>query len=72
MNFLWGTMLVKLPGGIEVPVLLLELQVAFIEVVLKSPKDLEDALYIRAVAKEVIDEKLIEEYKVKFNEFYGG
>ncbi len=66
------TMLVKLPEGVEVPIPHLELQVAFKEAVLKSPKDLEDALYIRAVTKEVIDEKLIEEYKVKLNEFYRG
>ena len=66
------TMLVKLPEGVEVPIPHLELQVAFKEAVLKSPKDLEDALYIRAVTKEVIDEKLIEEYTVKLNEFYRG
>ncbi|HEC89773.1 MAG TPA: hypothetical protein ENI44_04250 [Thermoplasmatales archaeon] len=66
------TMLVKLPGGVEVPIPHLELQVAFKEAVLRSPKDLEDALYIRTVAKEIIDEKLIEEYKVKLNEFYRG
>jgi len=39
------TMIVKLPGEAELTISHLELQIAFKEVVLKSPKDLEDAIY---------------------------
>jgi hypothetical protein len=48
----------------------LELQVAFKEVILKSPKDLEDALHLRSVAKEYLDFSLIQEYKEKLHGFY--
>ncbi|MBS3749254.1 MAG: hypothetical protein KGY65_08450 [Candidatus Thermoplasmatota archaeon] len=36
----------------------LELQIAFKEVILKSPKDLEDAQHLRSVAKEYLDHSL--------------
>jgi len=41
----------------------IELQIAYKEEVLKSEKDLEDALYLREVFKEKIDERKIEELK---------
>ncbi len=46
----------------------LELQIAYKEVVLKSPKDLEDALHLRIVAEKNIDFNLIEDYKRILNE----
>ena len=48
----------------------LELQIAFKEVVLKSPKDLEDAQHIKDVAQEYLDKKLIQKYKESLNDFY--
>jgi hypothetical protein len=39
------------------------LQIAYKEEVLKSEKDVEDALHLREVFKDVIDEKKIKEYK---------
>ncbi len=48
----------------------LELQIAFKEVILKSPKDLEDAKHIREVAKEYLDDKLILKYKEMLHGFY--
>lgn len=47
----------------------LELQIAYKEVVLKSEKDMEDAKHIRFVAKEYIDEKLIDAYKKRLKEW---
>ncbi len=54
----------------KIVISILELQIAFKEVVLKSPKDLEDAAHIREVAKGYLDNKLIQKYKEKLNEFY--
>lgn len=48
----------------------LELQIAFKEEVLKSPKDMEDAEHIKDVAKEYLDNKLIQEYKEMLRGFY--
>jgi len=48
----------------------LELQIAFKEVVLKSPKDIEDARHIRNVAKGHLDDKLIQKYKEMLRDFY--
>lgn len=48
----------------------LELQIAFKEVILKSPKDLEDAQHLRSVAKEYLDFSLIQEYKERLDGFY--
>ncbi len=48
----------------------LELQIAFKEVILKSPKDLEDAQHIRDVAKEYLDNELIQKYKEMLHGFY--
>lgn len=48
----------------------LELQIAFKEEVLKSPKDLEDAQHIKSVAKEYLDNKLIKKYKEMLHGFY--
>lgn len=48
----------------------LELQIAFKEEVLKSPKDLDDADHIKEVAKEYLDNKLIQKYKEMLRGFY--
>ncbi|MBN2602652.1 MAG: hypothetical protein JXA91_00790 [Candidatus Thermoplasmatota archaeon] len=48
----------------------LELQIAFKEEILKSPKDLDDANHIREVAKDYLDEKLIQKYKEMLHGFY--
>jgi hypothetical protein len=41
----------------------LELQIAFKETVLKSPKDNEDARHLRKIAKEYLDASLLQRYK---------
>ncbi|MFA5887796.1 MAG: hypothetical protein WC852_03750 [Candidatus Nanoarchaeia archaeon] len=56
------TITVKI-GNEELVISHLELQIAFKEVVLKSPKDIEDARHIRNVAKGHLDEGLIERYE---------
>jgi len=48
----------------------LELQIAFKEKVLQSPKDMDDAQHIREVAKEYLDRDLIEKYKEMLHGFY--
>lgn len=48
----------------------LELQIAFKEAVLKSPKDLEDARHTRDIAKGHLDKKLIQKYKEILSDFY--
>ncbi len=48
----------------------LEFQIAFKEVVLKSPKDIDDANHIKEVAKEYVDTKLIRKYKEMLRGFY--
>jgi hypothetical protein len=48
----------------------LELQIAFKEEILRSPKDIEDAEHIRNVAKDHIDEDMIKKYKEKLHGFY--
>jgi hypothetical protein len=48
----------------------LELQIAFKEEVLKSPKDLDDADHIKDIAKEYLDNKLIQKYKEMLHGFY--
>ncbi|MGM5483690.1 MAG: hypothetical protein ACQER9_02100 [Nanobdellota archaeon] len=57
-------------GNNELFVSPLELQIAFKENVLKSDKDMEDARHIRNVAKDIINELLIDKYKVMLNGFY--
>ncbi len=47
----------------------LELQIAFKEKVLKSPKDLEDAKHIREIGKGKIDLKLIKKYEAMLDGF---
>lgn len=47
----------------EVVISHLELQIAFKEEVLKSPKDLEDAKHIRNVASGHLDNNLVKKYK---------
>ncbi len=58
-------------GDIDFHVSPLELQVAFKETVLKSPKDMEDARHIRNVAMEHLDKGMIERYKERLDGFYG-
>jgi predicted nucleotidyltransferase len=41
----------------------IELQIAYKEEVLKSEKDLEDALYLREIFKEKVDNRKIEEFR---------
>jgi hypothetical protein len=41
----------------------LELQIAFKEMVLKSPKDREDARHLRKIAEGYLDNKLLQHYK---------
>ena len=48
----------------------LELQIAFKEEILKSPKDIDDANHIKLVAKEYLDDKLIQKYKEMLYGFY--
>lgn len=48
----------------------LELQIAFKEKVLKSPKDMEDARHLRNVAEGHLDLELIKKYEVLLDEFY--
>ncbi|KXA90707.1 hypothetical protein AKJ62_00020 [candidate division MSBL1 archaeon SCGC-AAA259D14] len=60
---------VKLSEG-DIYISPLELQIAFKEEVLKTPKDMEDAQHIRNVAQEYLNENLIEKYKVMLREFY--
>ncbi|MFH1101834.1 MAG: hypothetical protein V1726_07350 [Methanobacteriota archaeon] len=48
----------------------LELQIAFKEVVLKSPKDLEDARHMRNVAEKYLDTTVIQRYKEMLRDFY--
>lgn len=63
------TITVKI-GKEELVISHLELQIAFKEAVLKSPKDIEDARHIRNVAKGYLHEELIEQYKRVLHEFY--
>jgi hypothetical protein len=48
----------------------LELQIAFKEMVLKSPKDLEDADHLKEVAKKHLNTNLIQQYKEMLDGFY--
>ena len=64
-----NTIDVKLSKG-KLKITHLELQIAFKEEVLKSPKDLEDARHIRKVAENYIDNKLINKYRESLREFY--
>jgi len=48
----------------------LELQIAFKEAVLKSPKDLEDARHMRNIAEKYLDDVLIQKYKEMLHGFY--
>ena len=63
------TLTVVLPKG-QLCISRLELQIAFKEVILKSPKDLEDARHIRNVAKGYLDDKLIQKYREMLRDFY--
>ncbi len=49
----------------------LELQIAYKEEVLKSNKDMEDAKHIRLIAKQILDENLIKQYKQTLRSFNG-
>ena len=64
-----NTIDVKLSKG-NLKISHLELQIAFKEEVLKSPKDLDDAEHIKDVAKEYLDNKLVEKYREMLRGFY--
>jgi len=63
------TMAVKL-DGVELVISHLELQIAFKEQVLKSPKDVEDANHIRTIAKGHLDISLIKKYEAMLHDFH--
>ncbi|MCX6660916.1 MAG: hypothetical protein NTY91_00010 [Euryarchaeota archaeon] len=48
----------------------LELQIAFKEMVLRSPKDREDARHIQKVAEGHLDKKLLQHYKEMLRDFH--
>ena len=48
----------------------LELQIAFKEIVLRSPKDMEDARHMRNIAEKYLDKKLIKQYKEMLRDLY--
>ncbi len=48
----------------------LDLQIAFKEEVLKSPKDIEDARHIEKIAEKYLDNNLINKYREMLREFY--
>ena len=54
----------------EIVISHLEMQIAFKEVVLKSPKDMEDARHIRNIAEGHLDYELIEKYRRMLDDFY--
>jgi len=58
-------------GRSELIISNLELQVAFKENVLKSPKDLEDARHLRNIAGGRLDGNKVRNYKRMLNELYG-
>jgi len=60
---------VKLPGE-EFKISPLELQIAFKQEVLKSPKDLEDARHLEKIAESYLDNKKIKKYREMLREFY--
>jgi len=60
---------VKLSKG-DLKISHLELQIAFKEQILKSPKDLDDTNHIKEVAKDYLDNKLIKKYKEMLRGFY--
>ncbi len=60
---------VKLSKG-DLKISHLELQIAFKEEILKSPKDIDDANHIKEVAKEYLDNELIKKYKEMLRGFY--
>jgi len=64
-----NTIDVKLSKG-SLKISHLELQIAFKQEVLKSPKDIDDADHIKEVAKEYLDNELIQKYKEMLRGFY--
>ena len=64
-----NTIDVKLSKG-NLKISHLELQIAFKEEVLKSPKDLDDADHIKDVAREYLDNELIQKYREMLRGFY--
>ena len=64
-----NSIVVKLPEG-TLRISPLELQVAFKQEVLKSPKDLEDARHIEKIAESFLDNKMINKYREMLHEFY--
>ena len=58
-------------GKEELNISNLEMQIAFKEEVLKSPKDMEDARHIRNIAKDHLKPELIKDYRRMLHEVYG-
>lgn len=63
------TITVKLPQG-TLYISQLELQIAFKEIILKSPKDVEDARHLKEIAEKYLDKNLIKHYKEILREFH--
>jgi len=64
-----NSIIVKLPEG-NLKISPLELQIAFKQEVLKSPKDLEDARHIVKIAENYLDKNLINRYRELLRDFY--
>jgi hypothetical protein len=64
-----NSIVVKIPDG-RLKISPLELQIAFKQEVLKSPKDLEDARHLERIAESYLDNKLINKYRESLREFY--
>jgi hypothetical protein len=54
---------VMFPSGQHIFIPPIEMQIVYKEEVLKSEKDLEDALHLREVFKEKLNERKLEEYR---------
>ena len=48
----------------------IELQIAYKEEILKTPKDIEDARHLRKVADQYLDNELLKKYSMRLHEFY--
>ncbi len=66
---LTDAMTMKLPVG-SLRISPLELQIAFKEAVLKSPKDIEDSQHLRAIATGHLEEKRIQQLKEQLHDFF--
>ncbi len=65
-----NTAIIVFLGKEEICISQLELQIAFKEQVLKSPKDIEDARHMRNIAEGHLNKALLKKYEEMLNEFY--